>query len=144
MKKVFSNLWEDDKCNNLTKKKVDMGTQRLQTFKNQMEGSNNDPPSSVAQHVNWQEWHSQQKDKEKDEEQVFEAKKNVFHSCGTRRVPPQQNHLDKVLHNLSKKPTVVPPYFWEWMELMESDSADVFDRTNYDPSEKQVFCHRFH
>ena len=54
-----------------------MGTQRLQTFKNQMEGSNDDPLSSIAQHVNWQEWHSQQKDKKKDEEQVFEANKNV-------------------------------------------------------------------
>ena len=83
MKKVFEDLWDDDKCNKLTKQKlVDMVVQRLETVKGELEESDGDPVECIARHVNWQEWHSHQKGKKKVEEESFEAKRNVFQSCG--------------------------------------------------------------
>ena len=83
MKKVVEDRWDDEKCNGLTKQKlVEMVVERLGAIKSELEGRGGDPVESIAGHMNWQEWHSHQKAKKKMEEESFEAKRNVFQSCG--------------------------------------------------------------
>ena len=95
MKKVFEDLWDDEKCNQLTKQKlVEMVMQRLNTIKSDLEGRGGDPLESIAGHMNWLEWHSHQKAKKKKEEESFEAKRNVFQSCGKQIAERWQHGMD--------------------------------------------------
>ena len=86
---MFEDLWDDEKCN-----QVEMVVQRVGEIKSELERSGGDPVESIAELVNWQEWHSHQKAKKKMEEESFEAKRNVFQSCGKEIAKKWQHNLD--------------------------------------------------